>query len=131
MGDAPELIEASLLQAYAPRDPIAEFLHGRISARQLRVMIENLPPSSPWVREHDPWTQTDYLLWHVESRLRDLVATEHTELAVLTAGLHIKGSPSPPDVKYIVPPARERAVDGSKDDVHARERAELAALVNR
>lgn len=92
-------------------------------------MIENLPPDSPWARAHDPWTQHDYLLWNIESRLRELISTERTALAALSAGLHIKGQPTPPEPKYITPPAQLRAED--VEDVQARERSELASLVHR
>lgn len=92
-------------------------------------MIENLPPDSPWARAHDPWTQRDYLLWNIESRLRDLIMTERTALAALAAGLHIKGDPAPPDPTYITPPARQRTEN--IEDVRSRERAELASLVHR
>lgn len=92
-------------------------------------MIEHLPPDSPWVRSHDPWTQTDYLLWNIESRLRDLAMIERTALAALSAGLHIRGNPAPPEAKYITPPAQRRTEN--LEDVRALERSELAALMHR
>ncbi|WP_175008116.1 hypothetical protein [Cellulosimicrobium sp. TH-20] len=56
-------MEAALLQEYAPRDPLAEYLDGRITLRKLRVMIEHLPPGSALHRAlYGPWGDTERLL---------------------------------------------------------------------
>jgi len=50
-------------------------LQGRISVRQLRVMIENLPPDGPvaWcLRDGDTWGETEWLLYDVSTQLRVL-----------------------------------------------------------
>lgn len=129
IGDAPEAIEASLLQAYAPRDPVREYLTAKVTARQLRVMIEHLPPDAPWHRAryadaHDgaTWVPPEVLmLWHVESRLRDL--------AVQQANLWRKEGTEPAKAEYMRQP-------GARDDEPDREvldmeRAELSALWHR
>lgn len=93
-------------------------------------MIEHLPPDSPWLRgKRGGWSDVEWLLWNVESRLRELISTERTALAAVSAGLHIKGQPTPPEPKYITPPAQMRAEN--VEDVQARERSELASLVHR
>lgn len=68
-------MEAALLQVYAPRDPLAEAIRGDISVRQLRVMVAHLPAGSAYHRARQgPWTDGEYLLHDVDSRLRDVVA---------------------------------------------------------
>lgn len=69
-------------------------------------MIEHLPPGSPWHRTHTgPWGEHERLLHQVESRLRDLLAVEHTALAALAAGFHVQGGVHPPEPVYMrIPP---------------------------
>lgn len=55
-------MEAALLQEYAPRDPLAEALDGRITLRKLRVMIQHLPPGNAAARAlYGPWTDAERL----------------------------------------------------------------------
>lgn len=66
------------MQAYAPRDPLGEFLAGGITFRQLRVMIDGLArdPSSPLGRAiGGPWDDTNHLLNGIVWELRVLVAS--------------------------------------------------------
>lgn len=54
------------MQAYAGRDPIAEFFRGEITLRKLRVMAEYLPANSPahWHETGDrAYTLADSLAW--------------------------------------------------------------------
>lgn len=58
-------MEASLMQVYAPRDPLAEYLRGEISLRKLRVMVEGIPltPETPVGRAVlGPWGDRDRML---------------------------------------------------------------------
>lgn len=70
-------MEASLLQAYAPRDPLREYFQGRVSLRQLRVMIEHLPLNAPAYRAAagHAWTDETLLMHDVSSQLRVLNAS--------------------------------------------------------
>lgn len=61
------------MQAYPGRgNPILDALHGRISVRQLRVMIENLPPDNPvaWELRGDTWGEQERLLHDISSYIR-------------------------------------------------------------
>lgn len=83
-GDFQDEADAALQATYAPRDPIAQYLRGRITTRRLRVLFEGLPPDSAFhraQREND-WTdlewmtrdtnyRTQRLLWYVESFLTE------------------------------------------------------------
>lgn len=84
LGDFQGEADAALQATYAPRDPLAQYLRGRITTRQLRVLVEGLPPDSAFhraQREND-WTdlewmtrdtnwRTQRLLWFVEAFLTD------------------------------------------------------------
>lgn len=64
MGEWPEATYAALCQAYAPRDPFAEFGHGLIDLNTLRILIEQLPLDSAMHRSHPKsrgWVTGDYL----------------------------------------------------------------------
>lgn len=67
-------MEASLLQAYSPRDPLREYFQGRLSLRQLRLMIEWLPLDAPAYRAEagHAWTDETLLQWDISSQLRAL-----------------------------------------------------------
>ena len=72
-------MEASLLQLYAPRDPLAEVLAGEITIRQFRVMCEGIPrtPDTPVGRAlHGPWADRDRLLHMATSVLQQLLAVQ-------------------------------------------------------
>ena len=72
-------MEASLLQLYAPRDPLAEVLAGDITIRQFRVMCEGVPrtPDTPMGRAlHGPWSDSDRLLHMATSVLQQLLAVQ-------------------------------------------------------
>ena len=68
-------MEASLLQVYAPRDPLAEYLRGQITFRKLRVMVEGIPfdPSTPVGRAiNGPWGTGEHLMAHAVDASRTL-----------------------------------------------------------
>lgn len=70
-------MEASLLQAYAPRDPLAEVLTGRITLRQFRVMCEGIArtPDTPVGRAiNGPWGDLERLLHGNLTATNDLLA---------------------------------------------------------
>jgi len=63
-----------LLQAHGGRDPIADYWRGELSLRQLRVMVEHLPPDSAAHRAaagHD-WQVREYLLAQAVDQLAAL-----------------------------------------------------------
>lgn len=62
------------MQAYAPRDPLAEYWRGELSLRQLRVMVEWLPVDSPAHRAENghSWRDEHVLAWDIDSQLRVL-----------------------------------------------------------
>lgn len=64
-----------MLQAYPGRDPLKEILTGRITLRQFRIMVENLPPKGPVARAlNGRWGDDDWMLFDISSRMRDLSA---------------------------------------------------------
>jgi hypothetical protein len=76
-GEHQEPADAALQGQYAPRDPIAEFLTGRISGRQLRVLVEGLPPTSALHRALNGhhWTDSDFIAHSTNSVERVLLHT--------------------------------------------------------
>ena len=123
VGDAPEAAEAALLQAYPGRDPLREVLTGEMSLRQFGVLVEHLPPGNALERARfGRWSDTEVLLWSIESRIRDLAA--------LTGNLwRPKGSP-PREPEYIERPASpdELADRAAQDAYDAAMQAELDQL---
>lgn len=68
-------MEASLLQAYAPRDPLSEYLRGEITLRKLRVMVNGIPatPDTPLGRIiNGPWSDRERLLHVMAETLMNL-----------------------------------------------------------
>lgn len=124
------------MQVYAPRDPLSEFYAGDLSLRKLRVMIEHLPPGSAWHRARSgPWTDTEFLLHDIDSRLREVVVgVQNAAVAIVStlAGKHA-GSPAPPPKFLPLPPAPP--VDDVEDVAAAaggeQHKAELASMVHR
>ncbi|HLU76149.1 MAG TPA: hypothetical protein VKZ82_28485 [Nonomuraea sp.] len=114
MGDEPEAVEAALLQTYAPRDPLAEYFREEITLRQLRVMVEHLPPDSPVHRaaRGHAWQEQEYLL----AETADAVRT----LAAITVAVNSK---RPKSVK--MPKPLPRPVD-ELEEARKREREEAA-----
>lgn len=118
---------------YAPRDPLAEYLAGKITLRKLRVMIEHLPPGSAWHRARGgPWRDTESLLWSIESRLRDLTVATHNGAAVTVAAITRKPARFVSEPKYLPTPPRPVDDDEASPVVgDPVARAELSALVHR
>lgn len=71
-GPFAEELDAALQATYSPRDPIREFLRGKITCRQLRVLGQGLPADSVFVRARrgHAWTDTEYLLAAAVNDLR-------------------------------------------------------------
>lgn len=85
------------MQAYPGRDPVFDALRGKISIRQLRVMLENLPTDNAIVRElHGRWGDDQRIAHDISSSLRILI-TQHDNLYRPrgTAALEPKFLPTP------------------------------------
>lgn len=76
IGEFPEAYEAALLATYpAQGNPVIDALHGSISVRQLRVMVENLPPDNAAARKRNGvWGDRERLVHDVTTQLRFLRA---------------------------------------------------------
>ena len=74
-------MEASLLQFYAPRDPLAEVLSGAITLRKFRVMCEGIPtktPDSPLGRVLvGPYGNVEHLLHGILTTARNVHAVTY------------------------------------------------------
>jgi hypothetical protein len=73
-------------------------LRGDLTVRQLRVMVQHLPPgSAAHLRVNGPWGDVEGLLWDVSSRLRDLVAlTANVNRGKDSPPVHLPHLPTPP-----------------------------------
>lgn len=125
-------MEASLLQVYAPRDPLAEYLTGDITFRQLRVMVDGLArdSSTPVGRAYSgPWSDLHYLVHFAATEVQFLRADfENVHRA---EGLEAR-TPTPlttPESTHYQRKAKKR---GKPDDRRARAaEADLLAVLNR
>jgi hypothetical protein len=83
LGDHQGPGDAALQSTYAPRDPLAEYLQGRISTRQLRVLVEGLPTDSAFHRAHrdTDWLDSDWINRDTNSTLRVLLYTVQSALS--------------------------------------------------
>jgi hypothetical protein len=127
-GEFVEAFDAALQQAYAPRDPYAEFLQGRISARQLRVLSEGLPINSAFARASNghAWTDETALLHITASSVRLL-----TEIVGNFVGIKppLKFDPIPtPDMGGSAVDAAEQ--EREKAEIQ-RQKVELRAIAER
>ncbi|WP_146244939.1 hypothetical protein [Curtobacterium sp. MCBD17_028] len=115
-----ESADAALQAHYAPRDPIAEFIRGDITFRQLRVLAEGLPADSAVTRAHigSTWTVTDWLLHDVSSQLRSLNAG-------LANMFREKGEPAI-EPKFLPTPLDGQSVeDAVEEQYREQQRAEM------
>lgn len=65
------------MQAYPGRgNPLMDALNGRISVRQLRVMLEHLPENNPiqWEFNGNQWDDKAWIAWNNNTMLRFLRA---------------------------------------------------------
>lgn len=117
-----------MLQAYAPRDPLAEVLSGRITVRKFRVMVEHLPDGNVFQRAvaDAPWTSvTEQLLYHIESRVRDAI--------VANSNLWRSAKEPPIEASYLEPPPTAEELEARRVEEERlaaqreREAAELKA----
>lgn len=110
-------MEASLCAAYAPRNPLAEFWRGEITLRHLRVLIEGLPTDSALARAvRGPWADREWILWHVESRLRESLSV----LAAIASTIQT-GRPVQPD--YLATPDATPGQLAAQEQKAAQERS--------
>lgn len=110
--------DAAMQATYSPRDPIAEFLRGEISARQLRVLAEGLPPDSAFHRAHreNDWSDADWIARDTNSVLRALLHAVQSALS----------SKSVPQPKFLPSPLDGRSVqDELEQEQIAEERAAM------
>lgn len=114
MGAAPEAYEAALLQAYPGRgNPLLQALAGKISTRQLRVMLEHLPPGNPAEREViSQWDDATMLIHDAANSLR--------ALTVMTANINREKGTDPIEYTPIPRPeeteSQRKALTASGDN---------------
>lgn len=99
-------------------------------------MIEHLPPGNPVQRQrHGPWGDPERLLREVESRLRELIATNRT-LVHVVASVHKLTGVTIPDPQLLPIPgtarasARSHAIAAAEAEMAALADAELTALMH-
>lgn len=113
-----------MLQAYPGSDPIRDVLTGTISLRRFRLMVEHLPPGNPLAlaRFGQRWSDTEALLWQVESRLRELLS--------LTYNVHRGVDQQPHETDYLPRPrtAGEEAQEAAQRAYDAQVRQQLEQL---
>lgn len=117
-GDHQEPADAALQATYAPRDPVGEFLTGRITVRQLRVLLEGLPPDSAFHRSYrdNDWQDSDWIARDTNSNIRLLLWTVQSALS--------KGSVPRPDL--LPSPAVEMSEQEEADAEYlTQQRAEM------
>jgi hypothetical protein len=97
-GEHFDALDASLQQAYAPRDPIAQYIRGKITGRQLRVLANHLPPDSPLTRalNGNAWQEETWLLHDISTALRMLHANVANALGAKPRAV-VKPLPTPLD----------------------------------
>lgn len=117
-----------MLQTYPGRgNPVLDALEGTISLRQLRVMVEHLPPDNPVQREvnGNGWTEIHWLLHSIDSRQR--------ELNVSYVNAHKGKGQQPSQPTYLPTPNQAPAanVDTRTPEQIQAERAHFEAVLNR
>ena len=112
---------------YAPRDPLAEYLDGRITLRKLRVMIEHLPPGSALHRAlYGPWGDAERLLHAVANDGRALLTLTSNIQAAKAKQEQQQFAPIPgPDLTEYQREQQEQELDD------AEERVDLLAVLSR
>lgn len=129
MGEWPEATYAALCQAYAPRDPFAEFGHGVIDLNTLRILIEQLPVDSAMHRAHPDsagWRPDDYLLAEISdgiSALFNLIGTHGNQ-----GYQPPEPRPRPGDEQRRARDAAELAAKREADDAWARNLERLTGV---
>ncbi|PFG19876.1 hypothetical protein [Serinibacter salmoneus] len=116
-----------MLQTYSPRDPVAEAMVGEITPRQLRVMIEHLPPGNAWQRAaYGPWGDSERLQADTSNRLRDMLLLQSRQLSLVAGALKVNslqvGKP-----EYITPPEPVGAKDVVRADLDRAYEEQVAA----
>src|SRR5690606_9806297 len=121
LGDYPEAVEADLIRNYpgiGGGDPLGAFFRGEITLRQLRVLVENLPPdcaSATRERGHD-WTRRDYLAAEIADATRFLYA--------LTASAYGANVPAPEPIERPGDRERRDAEEAERRRSHDQVRAQ-------
>lgn len=120
-------MEAALLQEYAPRDPLAEYLDGRITLRKLRVMIQHLPPGNAAARAlYGPWTDAERLSHFTANALGALLTLTNNVQAAKAKQEQQQFVPIPgPDLTEYQREQQEQELDD------AEERVDLLAVLTR
>lgn len=124
IGAAPEAVESALMRQHGlRRSPVIDALRGRITVRQLRVMVENLAPD-PAIQSAlagSTWGDQPWMLHDLTTQLRALVAiTFNINRPRGTAPLTLEPLPHPTP-----------SVEESITEEQAAAEAELLALMHR
>ncbi|MEU3289892.1 hypothetical protein [Streptomyces longwoodensis] len=129
LGEHPEAVEADLAhhyQGYGPGGPLAAYWRGELTLRQLRVMVEGLPPNGAVARAVNghAWQTLDY----AAADTRDLAALQ------LTAFVNANRDPKKPPMPWPKPgwrpgdPTPETS-EAEADERRARARAAYEHIV--
>lgn len=106
---------------YAPRDPVGEYWRGEITLRELRVLVEGLPPDSAAHRRVPSlggWTHQDHLV--------------ATTVDLLNRLFHLTYAVNSKDGRYDEPDPLPRPGDAEREVLAARAKAaEHAAAIRR
>ncbi|MFE9937394.1 hypothetical protein [Streptomyces hirsutus] len=104
---------------YAPRDPIADFWRGDITLRQLRVMVEGLPPNGALARKlaGHHWQHSDFML----AGLVDGIAQLSTDFRNANRAENTAAQPYPEPVwRPNQPSAKKQAKKKRRESAEAR-----------
>lgn len=117
-------LDASLQMAYAPRDPVTEFVRGDITARALRVLGESLPLTSSFARANQghTWTDETWLMHDVSTHMRFLFGTVANFLGA-TPKVRPKPLPTPLDNASVA--------DAAEQERLAQQKAEMDVTMTR
>src|SRR5690606_5722819 len=116
---APPRLSLLPLHDALPIYPLGAFFRGEITLRQLRVLVENLPPdcaSATRERGHD-WTRRDYLAAEIADATRFLYA--------LTASAYGANVPAPEPIERPGDRERRDAEEAERRRSHDQVRAQL------
>lgn len=119
------------MQVYSPRDPLGEYLQGKISFRQLRVMVENLPRdnSTPLGRAvNGPWNEQSYMLQALVWEMRRLNANYYNANREKgTEAMEPEVPPVPPLTEYQQATQQNKA---PRDERDIASETQLLAVLN-
>lgn len=118
IGAAPEAYEAALLQTYGSgANPIMDALRGKISVRQLRVMLEHLPANNAASRElSDVWGDEMRIHHDTNTQIRNLLAlTYNIHRGKGAASANVKPLPTPESAKDVIEERTPEQIQEERD----------------